>query len=434
MLIYALNHTPRLQYLLDELIVNRLGLNYKITDNLDYFHKSTAFKINYSLHIIEGCVNIPPISLLAEEHVFEQHLAVQTDQSWRYIFFKKEFDQIPDFRINSVFLSFDLFSAIFFLLSRYEEYLPSVNDEHHRYKAENSLAYKNGFLEIPLIDIWVEHFKEELKKLYPKIEFKQHEFKQINSIDIDFAYKYKGLSLFRLARKAMGSLLRGKFDINTLFIPEADPFDTYDYMTNRAREMGVKSIFFILLADYGGVDKSHSPNSKILKQLFKKLNAHFECGIHPSYYSTQKYITLNKEISLFEKITQKRPRISRNHFLKIKIPGTYEHLEKLDIERDYSLTYPNHIGFRASTSYAFKFFNLTTNQCTKLVIQAPCIMDVTLRLSLQLNQEEAIEKIKVMKEDVKEVNGTFISIWHNSSFDETEGWLGWDKVYEALFE
>ena len=40
---------------------------------------------------------------------------------------------------------FDVFSASFYLVSRYEEYLPYVKDMYERFQAENSLAYKHNF-------------------------------------------------------------------------------------------------------------------------------------------------------------------------------------------------------------------------------------------------------------------------------------------------
>src|SRR6185436_12324127 len=61
---------------------------------------------------------------------------------------------------------FDIFSAVFYLLSRYEEYLPHEKDEYGRYAHENSLAYGQGFLNTPLINIWIEDFKKVLKKKF----------------------------------------------------------------------------------------------------------------------------------------------------------------------------------------------------------------------------------------------------------------------------
>jgi hypothetical protein len=45
-------------------------------------------------------------------------------------------------------IPFDIFSAAFYLLSRYEEYLPHELDEYGRYSHTGSIAYKEDFLKI----------------------------------------------------------------------------------------------------------------------------------------------------------------------------------------------------------------------------------------------------------------------------------------------
>ncbi|HXH18093.1 MAG TPA: hypothetical protein VNJ07_03330, partial [Chitinophagales bacterium] len=35
-------------------------------------------------------------------------------------------------------------------------------------------------------------------------------------------------------------------------------------------------------------------------------------------------------------------------------------------------------------------------------------------------------------DEIKKVNGTFISLWHNNSLCEEKEWSGWKKVYEDM--
>lgn len=433
-LVYSAFLSNRLKYALNEVFINRLGISYKHTDSPDYFEKSQSIKLNYSNEIIDGCLNIPAINLLLEEDIFEQQIIVEKDAEWKYLFFKQSFENIPDFKLPTNYLNFDLFSALFYLLSRYEEYLPSVKDEHQRYKETNSLAYKNGFLEIPLIDFWIIRFKNIFIKQYPEIELKQMQFKQLNTIDIDFIYKYKGHSMLRLVQKAAGALYRRKWDHRIFDKTKTDPYDTYEYLAKTANRNNIETIFFFLLANYGTYDKNHAPQSELYINLIKSIHHHYTCGIHPSYRSTIDNNSLKNELQIFEKLTSERALFSRNHFLKIKIPETYLQLSKARIEKDFTMGYSNHTGFRASTSFAFRFFDLIANQETPLWVQPVCLMDVTLKNVMKLNTADAIKKIADLKCKVKEVNGAFVSIWHNSSFDEKEGWAGWDCVYESLFD
>ena len=89
-------------------------------------------------------------------------------------------------------MGFDIFSAIFFMVSRYEEYLPFTPDRHGRFKATDTLAYKNNFLQIPVVDTWINLFKSILQKKFPAIKLLPSYFKAIVTYDIDVAYKFKG--------------------------------------------------------------------------------------------------------------------------------------------------------------------------------------------------------------------------------------------------
>ena len=434
MLVFAPQATERLSYILDYLLIERLGISYKLTDNIDYFKKSQNNKINYSNEIKEGCLNIPLEMLLFEENICLQKFETSTDKNWHKIFYVKAYNEVPDFKITTQFLRFDLLAASFYLLSRYEEYLPNKKDRHQRFKASNSLAFTENFLEIPLVDIWVIKLKEILKNLYPAIEIKETNFKQINTIDIDFAYKYYGQSFGALTRKFFGSILKGKPDKNCFFIPEKDPYDSYDYLLTTANKKNIKTVFFFLLADYGAYDKNISPKSSAFIKLAQSLKNSNTCGIHPSYQSNLHSINLKQEFISFEKIIGAKPTHSRQHFLKLNLPSTYENIEKVGIQNDYTMAYSDAIGFRASTCFPFPFFNLLNNKKSTLQIHPSCLMDVVLKNQLLFAPAEAIEKIKQLKAQVKTVNGQFISIWHNSSFDQSQGWKGWDKVYQSLFE
>jgi hypothetical protein len=434
MLVFAAEENERIKYILDQILVLQLGISYKITDNLDYFIKSKSIRLNYSPNIIEGAINIPSNNLLYETKIIPQRINVIDDPIWFKIFFKLAFEKVPDFQVETSYLSFDLLSASFYLLSRYEEYSSELSDEHNRFKATGSVAYKNNFLKIPLIDLWVEEFKKKILSVYPSLTFKTHHFTKINTIDIDFAYKYKGRSKLEIAKKYIGSLLRFKPNKNLFKSSENDPYDTYDYLLRMAGASNIETKFFFLLASNGKHDKNINPASQAAVELYNRLSESHKCGIHPSYKASFDYNLLKSEVEIFEKITANSPKISRYHFLKLKLPESFGNLEKLDIEADYTLCYADQIGFRASTCRPFEAYDLINNTKFGLLLYSPCLMDVTLKNYLSYNPETAKLCIREMLAITQKYQGKFISIWHNSSFDIEEGWLGWDKVYESLFE
>ena len=59
-------------------------------------------------------------------------------------------------------------------------------------------------------------------------------------------------------------------------------------------------------------------------------------------------------------------------------------------------------------------------------------MDGTLNHYENLSPDQATKKIKDIITVIKNNNGTFVSLWHNSSLSEVNEWKNWTKVYENL--
>jgi len=91
-------------------------------------------------------------------------------------------------------------------------------------------------------------------------------------------------------------------------------------------------------------------------------------------------------------------------------------------------------GFRAGTCTAFNFFDLSKNQQTELIVHPFQVMDVSLKNYLHLNPQKAWQLIEELMLEVKNVNGTFISLWHNESLRDSGQWLGWREVFEQILE
>ena len=118
----------------------------------------------------------------------------------------------------------------------------------------------------------------------------------------------------------------------------------------------------------------------------------------------------------------------------IEFPRTYNTLSSLGIAEDYSMGYASHTGFRAGTCTPFHFYDLKSEQETSLVIYPFQVMDRTLKDYMNLQPAEATQKIAEMIEEVRAVNGTFISIFHNEAFSDTGEWEGWLEVYKKFIQ
>ena len=135
-----------------------------------------------------------------------------------------------------------------------------------------------------------------------------------------------------------------------------------------------------------------------------------------------------------EKIVGKRITKSRQHFLKLRFPTTYQTALKAGITDDYTMGFASHAGFRAGTCTSFPFFDLEHNCQTNLLIHPFQIMDVTLKNYLNLQPDQAWQLIDRLLDEVKKVNGTFISLFHNESLHDFNEWQGWRKVFEQTLQ
>lgn len=421
MLIYTNEITDRLVYTLDFIFNDVLSSDYYLTDDESSFVSSSAKnKISYSKQNLGG-IHITPSSLLSESEIKPQDIS---PGYW---------SELPTlFHNNNGDIPFDIFSSVFFLTSRYEEYLPSTKDKHGRFQAKESVAFKHNFLSRPIINEWSEKFS---KKIGLKITDTKV-FESIITIDIDNSYSYKGKGLKRsvlgLSRDILHLNLKSlKARINSFKNIEKDPSNSFNYIINSLTEFK-KKIFFILNGDYNTFDKNLPLTSPAQKELIKKLAAKSEIGIHPSYQSNFEKGCLKKEINSLEEFIQKPIISSRQHFLMLEFPKTYQNLIRENILNDYTMGYAEAIGFRSSTCTPFYWFDLTKNKQSTLKIYSVGLMDGTLHDYLKLTPNDAVNEAKKQIDYFKKYNGTFVLIWHNTSFNEIEGWKEWKPVYEEI--
>ena len=112
MIVYSHTLSPRLQYIV-RFLSHYFRHPFKLTANEQLYATSDDFKINYSYQrIADDEIYIAPHALLFETE--KRHVQVKCFEHNGY---KAFFEASGE-------LHFDLFAAIFFLLSRYEEYLP----------------------------------------------------------------------------------------------------------------------------------------------------------------------------------------------------------------------------------------------------------------------------------------------------------------------
>ncbi len=418
-LIYVNRVTTRLEYTLDFVFQNR-GIDYKTTNHKGSFEKFEGVKLNYSDQEFDNTPSIFPSTMLFSEDIGTYEIE------------KTKFHQIDCLAFNGIT---DLFASIFYVLTRMEEYQPFETDSFGRFEGKNSILFKNQWIDKAICDRWsmvIIHFLKDEANY--QITVLKEPIKILPTFDIDnaYAYKLKGFLRSSMSNFKDFFLGRSKRLIERQSVQTGmskDPYDTYDKILS-LKDKNITYKMFWLLGDFAKYDRNISHRSKKHKKLIQRMSEGCEIGIHPSVKSNSYEFYLHNEIERLESISKKRIHLSRQHFLVLKFPYTYQTLIGQEITDDYTMGFHDLVGFRAGTARPFKWFDLTKNEITNLTIHPFVFMDGTLNEYLKLTTEEAKSKIDLLFQEVKEYGGEFSFIWHNETIGDYGIWKNWSDVFE----
>jgi hypothetical protein len=427
LLIYSNKNNNRIKYIFNLIFRDLLKIEISITSKPGEFRNYDGPKINYSFQPFAEELFFYSSNLLLETGIKQQYIdhVIYNGVKCPFAVYK-----------NSA-MPFDPFAAAFYLTTRYEEYLPYRKDMYDRFDASESIAYKLGFLKMPVVNIWANKIAEIISQKFPSFIFPKRNYTFIPTIDIDAAWAYTQKGLIRTAAGYLKSLTELDFReisdrTKVVFGTKKDPFDTFGFQFNLLTKYKLKPIYFILFAAYGQYDKNIHVFNKKFHALIKSIADYAEVGIHPSFASNSNPKKLFREIELLSNVLNREVIRSRQHFLKFSFPVTFRNLIEADIQEDYSLGYANETGFRAGICDPFYFYDLDLETETHLKLFPFAVMEGTLRDYMNISALDAMNHIRPLIDEVKAVNGTFISLWHNESLSNQKRWIGWHIVYEDM--
>jgi len=433
MLILVNKKTNRIYYIFELIFKDLLGINFKITTDNEVFTSYDGPKFHYGSTQFWN----EPFQK-ASDLLYERNIHSIQDSDLKIIDHGDTKAIFPVYNDKSMF-NFDPFAASFYLVSRYEEYLPHVRDKYNRFQAKDSILFKMNMLDKPLVNIWANEICVKLKEIFPDLQCKKRSFTFIPTYDVDAAWAYKNKGMFRTVAATIRDILNLDFDevierFSVLRSKRKDPFDTFDEQIKWQKELKLHPIYFILCGEYDVNDKNISLRNVDFQNLIKRLGDYANVGIHPSFSSFLNVERMRTEIQNLSKVLNREITKSRQHFLRLNLPESYDKLIQLDITDDYTMGYASQTGFRAGIADTFRFFNLVQDSSTNLYIHPFAVMDGTLRDYLDLDREKSLEKVKELINEVKKVNGTFILLWHNETLSGEKRWVGWETLYREILD
>ena len=429
LLVYTHQITPRLTYIFKHIFTRILQLPISFTTTIEEFVAYNGPKITYTKAALGSEFFIRNHSLLFEQGIRDVSISLGKWEETPCFFATGEQSSIP----------FDIFAAAFYLITRYEEYQPHVSDVYERFDAINSLAFQNGFLEKPVIDIWAYKLLEALKKKYPDYSFSERNYQFISTIDVQEAFAYKHKGFIRNISGFVEDFIHFNFKsfarrLLVLLRLKEDPNETFELFLSLGDTYAVKTVFFFLFSEFTTYDKNISYANTSYRLLIKSIIDYAPFGQLFSFYTMKNSQKLNKEKKRLEEVVNRPIEKSRQHFNRFDLPKTYQNLIDAGITEDYSMGYYSYCGFRAGTCTPFYFFDLDYEIQTPLKVFSFAVSDETLKHKMQLTPKEAFLKIKSLQYEVQQVRGTFISIFHNSMLSNMHADKDWSTLYERILK
>lgn len=428
MIIYTEKLTPRLTYVIrfifppEEFPDVRVSVTFPSPEE-----RRSELIINYSMQSMEGeyVYHIQPEGLLFEENIRTEWPSVSIHPQGFPVIFR-----------NGGVPGFDIFSAVFYLISRMEEYYIEKRDEMGRLRYDATLAWKNNFLNRPLVDEWIEWLYQDLQKTgFCYVLTRKYQLKPTFDVDTMFAYKAK--PIVPLVLSILNGLRKGDiwYRLACGLDCQKDPFDNFDEILQTLRDRDLSFLIFFHVGDYVRPhDRSSSYKCRVVQKVIKKMASAGEVGLHPSLLAAEDENVLRKEKERLESILQKKVTKVRQHFLKWRIPHSVQRLIKAGFTDDYTMGYAPVSGFRASTSRSFYFFDLTCNKELPYKIHPFCWMDATYLYYQKKSKEAVLSEIHSLVEKIRRINGTFSFIYHNETLYNKGIYQGFKDIYLHLLQ
>jgi len=402
------NNINERKYILDILFIEFLGLDY----NLEIGSK------DYEINLENGK------KLIIKDRFFNKY--------------PKDLEYLKLENIPKKIEELDIFSASFFMLTRWEEYVNRNRDNHNRFPATESLAFKQGFLDRPIVNEYVEELKEMLLELDNSLSFKEKKFELVLTHDVDEIKMWKGWK--HVSRVALGDILKRKslslalerfaeyFLIRKKKIK--DSFDRFDWLMDKSEAIGVKSRFYFMSGGVTEFDNRYKIKEQ--KELIKKIQKRGHIiGIHPSYNAYNDFEQFKKEKELLENVAEQKIVEGREHYLRFEVPTTWQIWEDNGIEVDSTCGYADKEGFRCGTGDKFSVFNILTREKLKLKERPLIFMDDNRLVGERIyDEEKLIANILYLKEKSSKYNSIYTILFHQNIFALED--INYKDVYEAV--
>jgi len=353
--------------------------------------------------------------------------------------------------IGKYIINYDVLGLAYWMLARVEEIERTDLDEHSRFPAKSSHAYKHNYLARPIVDEWLYILHQVIQRQWPRIELKRHSFAVGLSHDVDMISRYAFAKPLQLVRRLGGDFLRrGNFRGSLLplwlrlkndkKLHAADTANTFDWIMDVSeRNNFISSFYFacpntrkIIYADY---EIEHPIVIELMRRIHRRGH---EIGLHPSYGIQSDPQAITAEASRLRKACvregiEQEQWGGRMHYLCWRHPITLYGWEQAGMSYDSTLSYADMPGFRCGTCFEYPAFDPVNDKIFNLRIRPLIAMECSVMGKRYMGlgvTEAAFQKFVELKRTCKAVNGLFTLLWHNTELDNIEK----KRMYQNIIE
>lgn len=333
-------------------------------------------------------------------------------------------------------IHYDILGLTYWMLSRQEEIGRIDLDNHGRFPATASHAYKHGYLERPNVDEWLHILGQVIQRTWPQLKLKQHQFSMRVSHDVDNPSRYGFCTSKNLIRAIGGDIIKRRDFKSALLAPwihfhtkqelhPQDPYNTFDWIMDVSEQHGLTSAFYFIFGGNAPQDADYQPEHPAIRALMRRIHERgHEIGLHPSYntYQNPEIIVAEaqrlKRICVEERIQQEHWG-GRMHFLRWEQPTTLYGWEQAGMSYDSTLSYADRPGFRCGTCFDYTAFDPVKQKMLNLRIRPLIAMECSVIADRYMRLgygQQALDTFLQLKEICRKINGNFTLLWHNSHF------------------
>ncbi len=320
----------------------------------------------------------------------------------------------------------DFFAAIFFMLTRFEEQF-ALPDAEGRCPATESLAYRFGFLNRPIVNEYVELIRNILSACGFSLATTGR-YELIPTHDVDVFSPPAKLKTF------MGDLLKRrnlKLFANRFY---DNYFDYFSWLMDVSEKANTKSRFYVM-SSMGKGDANYLPHMPNVKNIFESIAKRGHVlGFHPGFNTANNNHKWAEQKLLLENALGIVVEEGRQHYLFSPLPQMWRIWDDNNMKIDSSLSYADYEGFRCGTGSEFNVFDIDRRKKLALRERPLIVMEMTLLYYQKLSMDEISSVLCFYNNISKRYKMPFTILFHNSTFWKTNVYKGINNVYTDFFD